>query len=337
MKIESNHKRFCVLRGLIFWCLIATMGRGMANSTGVTLQGFNPTANQIDHLTIHSSAPLGAKKWRFHFFAGTSSNNFSAYNSPVEDQNKADLRDQLTFGDFGFAFGLKKNLELGMSFPLTLNHSIRPAEVSHFVGQRGVTMIRTQLKYNVQSRLDEGGGEWGWGMVGSLDLPNLEEDGYLGMRPPPISTFELFYDQGTEAKSYAFNVGYRIRSAGEAYAGSSVLPLDDQFIFSGGYQSQLKKRKQLSWLAEVYGHYPVGETKYKKPLDYASLEVLLGLRGGQKKSLRWTVGIGRGLISGGLNPDWRIVGGWSWDVQWGRRLTQPKEILITEPRYIPDY
>lgn len=316
---------------IMFTLVLFSAGVVQASVGGASYQNFMPTPAQTDYITVQSSENIRSPKWRMHLFGSLSANNFFAYEVPVVEQNKQTLSDQLFSGDFGVAYGINSQWEYGLNLPMNLNQNIKPESLSHYYHQRWVTLIHNQFKYVLQRRGEDNSEGAGMAFIASLDLPNTREDGFLGRGANPIAAIEFVYDRGNEVSSYAFNVGYRIRSPGEPYSDSPVLPLQDQLLLSAGYQSQWAKLRKLSWIAEFSGAFPLDKGLYKKATDIATAEGLLGLRGGPSKSRRWTVGAGLGLLRGSLNPDWRLFAGWSWDFTLFQNRPQ-EDVLLKAPK-----
>lgn len=320
-------RSFIVLVFLSLFAVMVEEERAFANVLGVSYQNFVPTAAQTDYITVHSTESIRAKKWRMHLFGTLSGNNFFAYDVPNTNQDMHSITDQLAAIDFGLAYGITSNLEYGLNLPMHLSHTINPDSDRSYLAQRGVTMIHNQFRYIFHRRGENDKSDPGTAVVVSLDLPNTRQDGFLGEKQVPIVNIEGVYDQGTEIESYSVNVGYRWRSPGEAYAQSPVLPLQDQLIFSFGYQKQFQKYKKLNWIAEFFGSYPIDKGGYARAKDISSAEAIFGVRGGHSKARRWTVGCGTEVLKGTMSPDWRLFAGWSWDFTWAGGMVDRDVIL----------
>lgn len=298
-----------------------------ANILGVSYQGFNPTPDQTDYITVHSTESVRAKKWRMNIFGFMSGNNFVAHDPGSVDQKPHDISDQLTSASLGMAYGITSNLELGVSLPININHSVTPESDKSYIVQRMGTMIHTQMKYVFQRRGENTADPTGWALVGSLGMPSTRQDGYLGNRQNPIISMEFVYDHGNEAESYSLNAGYRARSPGEAYVDAPIFPLEDQVIFSAAYQKRFLVHRSMSWIAEFYGATPTDKGKYKRTKDISSAEFIFGVRGGKSKKSRWTLGGGTAVVKEMMSPDWRIFAGWSWDFTWSGRTSEKDNLL----------
>ncbi len=301
--------------------------RAQANILGVSYQGFNPTPSQTDYITVHSTESVRSKKWRMNIYGFVSGNNLVAHDPASPNQTPHDISDQLTSASLGFAYGITSQLELGVSLPFNLHHTITPESDRTFIAQRMGTMIHTQFKYVFQRRGELTQDPRGFALVGSLGSPSTRQDGYLGHRQNPILSIEAVYDHGNESESYSINAGYRSRSPGDAYLGAPVLPLEDQIILSAAFQRRFLVHRKMSWITEFYGAFPVDQGKYKRAKDISSTEFIFGIRGDRNKQSRWTVGCGTGIFKGMMNPDWRVFGGWSWDFSWAGK-SSPKDALL---------
>jgi len=311
-------------------CIVVVLGSenlALANILGVSYQGFFPTPDQADYVTVHSSESVRARKWRLNLFGFMSGNNLVAYDTTNTDQNTHDISDQLTSAALGLAYGITSRLELGLSLPMNINHYISPSSDKTYIAQRMGTMIHTQLKYVFQRRGENAKDPSGFAFVGSLGMPTTRQDGYLGNRQNPIVSTEIVYDQGNELESYSFNLGYRSRSPGEAYTDAPVFPLEDQVIFSAAYQKRFLVHKKMSWITEFYGAFPTDKGKYKRAKDISSSEFIFAVRGGNRKKSRWTLGCGTEVFKGMMSPDWRVFGGWNWDFTWAGSPSS-KEVLL---------
>jgi hypothetical protein len=192
-------------------------------------------------------------------------------------------------------------------------------------------MIHNQLKYVFQQRGKGGPEVSGLAMVASVNLPNTRQDGFLGDRQTPIVTIEGVYDEGTDFESVSFNAGLRFRSPGEHYLESPVLPLQDQMIMSLGYQRQFEKNPKWSWIAELYGAYPIDKGQYERAKDISTAEAIFGLRGSSVRSHRWTVGCGTEVLKGTMSPDWRLFAGASWDFSFVSTKKDSESLLDQRP------
>lgn len=304
-----------------------------ANVLGVSYQNFMPTPAQTDYITVHSTESIRARKWRMHIFGSISGNNLLAYDVPATNQESHLITDQLVSADFGVAYGITSNLEYGVNLPMNIHHTITPERDRAFLAQRWVTLIHNQFKYVLQRRGEVENDESGAAIVGSIDLPNTRQDGFIGDKQNPIASIEFVYDKGTEVQSWAINAGYRWRSPGLAYPDSPVLPLQDQLLVSAAYQKQFVKNRRLSWVAEFFGAYPIDKGDYHSAKDISSAEAIFGVRGGPSKLNRWTVGCGAEVFKGTLSPDWRLFAGWSWDFTWARNQKNDDVLLHQRKTY----
>lgn len=318
----SNHKKGQLFEKALgkytILCLVLVSAIADANVLGVSYQNFFPSPSQTDYITVHSTESIRAHKWRGHFYGSFSGNNLFAYDVPTTEQTQHSISDQLVAAQLGFAYGITSELEFGMGIPMNIAHTIDPESDRGYIAQRWVTMVHNQFKYVYQRRGEASSDTPGMAVVASLDLPNTRQDGFLGQRQTPIVAVEGVYDFGNESESYSFNAGYRIRSPGEAYADSPVLPLQDQLLVSAAYQKRFTKFPQYHWIAEFYGAYPIDKGAYARAKDISSAEAIFGVRGSRTKSNRWTVGGGTGILKGTMSPDWRIFAGASWDFSWTR-------------------
>ena len=312
---------------LVLFIVFFYLVRSNANILGISYEGFFPTSAQTDYITVHSTESIRSKKWRMHFFGTLSGNNLLAYEVPVSTQTSQNVEDQLLAANFGLAYGITSYLEYGLSVPMHVDHNIKPKGFRPYLAQRWITAIHNQFKYVFKRRGASIEDESGFALVGSLDLPNTNQDGFLGDKQNPIATIEVVFDKGTDVSSYSYNAGYRWRSPGLPYTDSPVLPLQDQFLFSAAYQKQFKRNHKLSWIAEFYGAIPTDLGEYKNSKEISSAELLFGLRGGPSKPNRWTVGLGTELIKGSMSPDWRLFAGWSWDFSWSNQSRNRDLIL----------
>lgn len=302
-----------------------------ANVLGVSYQGFFPNPSQTDYITVHSSESIREGKWRMHIYGSFSGNNLFAYDVPSSKQVNHQVSDQLAAGQFGFAYGITSKLEYGFALPFQLGQTITPESDRSYLAQRGVTMIHNQFKYVFERRGEGKDDQPGYALVTSINIPNTRQDGFLGDHQTPIVTIEGVYDEGTDFNSMSFNAGYRFRSPGEHYADSPVFPLEDQLIFSVGYQRQFEKMPKLSWMAEFYGAYPIDKGQYQRAKDISSAEAIFGFRSSPSRAFRWTVGCGTEVLKGTMSPDWRLFAGASWDFSFLSSKKDSDSILDQRP------
>ncbi len=330
MVAAKNKFHHIIFFNITFIFLIAfSVSSGLANDLGVSYQIFFPTPDQMDYITVHSTESVRAKEWRMHLFGSISENNLLAYDTNNQDQNKHTITDQLFSGSLAVAYGITSYLEYGISLPMNLLHTVKPKSDRSYLVQRGVTLIHNQFKYVFKRRGSEEIEPSGNGVVISLGLPNVRQDGFLGDKQNPILSAEFVYDYGDEVSSYSINAGYRWRSPGEAYADAPVYPLEDQFIFSAAMQRQFINYRKMNWIMEFYGAYPMDKGNYKQAKDISSGEFIFGLRSGKSKASRWTLGGGAEVFKGTLSPDWRLFAGWSWDFNWTEK-SKAKDPLLNK-------
>lgn len=291
-----------------------------ANVVGADTQNFNPTNDGLDFVTVHSSETLNPGLLNLGLFLNYAVNSLPNYQD-TQTQTRTNFRDTLLSSDFNFALGLMKDWEAGFSFPFLLRQSV-DSDVGTFRGEyanTGLTEIRLMTKYRLLG--DNDGGLAG---VFSVNFNQIEDNPFLGEGAGPTYNFELATDTTVGLFGLGFNAGYRVRNPGTQLAGVPVRPFDDQYIASAAVNYLTPWQTKI--IAELFGSWPVEESKFSSDRDDSSMEFLLGMKTDITRSIAFHAGGGTEVFQGTSSPDWRIYTGINWVI--GPLFSEPREVFV---------
>lgn len=289
----------CVLRVfsifLITWALPA-----FANFVGNDTQNFNPTADGLDFVTVHSSRTTEPGFFNLGFFAVNAANTLPT----GVDSN-------VTFSDLNLSYGLFSRFSLGLNFSFLMSQSVSRDIAGAQFASTGLNEIRLTSKYTIKER-----GPWGWAGILSANLNQARNNPFTGTNSGPTVNFETAVDRRIGKAVAAVNFGYRLRDSGKPIAGSVFEPLPNQYIASlaASYDWIPNKFKPI---AEVYA------AKAEKAVafvdgDSISSEILIGAEYQPLKIAHLDFGAGKRLGNGLFTPDWRVFVGVNLDLDFNR-------------------
>jgi hypothetical protein len=317
MKGISSMSRCSVFLNLL---LTLWLPSSFANVVGADTQNFNPTNDGLDFVTVHSSETLSPGLLNLGVFLNYAVNSLPNYQDTTT-QTRTNFSDSLLSSDLNFAMGLMRNWEAGFSFPFLLAQTV-DSDLSTFRGeyaQNGLTEVRIMSKYRLLG--DSAGGLAG---VFSVNFNQIEDNPFLGDGAGPTYNFELAADNTFGLFGVGVNAGYRVRNPGRQIAGVPVVPYDDQYIASMAINYLTPWQTKL--IAELFGSWPVEESRFTSDRDDSTLEFLLGLKADLTHSIAFHFGGGTEVIHGTSSPDWRLYTGINWVL--GPLFSRPREVFV---------
>lgn len=260
--------------------LIASLSR--ANVLG-DFQTFAPNTDGLDFVTVHTSRGLtkGFLSVGAHF--SVAKDHFLVYRN-LNTQERMDYKDKLAEFDFDFAFGMWKNFSLTFAAPSMIYYEPDDGQEFKARASTGTHTYRPGFKWTLFPK------QLGFAILGSVDIPNVENSPFGGVDSQPIYNFELAktFKGGGRNIYYGINAGYRIRSPDVAPSDARMFPLDDQILLSAARSAPFFSKSQ--WIFEIIGSTPAQKAPYKKAMDASSLEILLGAKHRLTKSLNLDYG-----------------------------------------------
>lgn len=291
---------------LILYTLVAVSGTASANMVGSDAQNFSPTQDGLDFVTVHSSETLDPGIFNFGVFVNYAQNTFPAYSGSgsAPSQSVFDKNDSFTSADFNFAVGLRKDLQVGMSFPYIIDQTFdTKMNLGRFEGS-GTSEIRAAVKYRLSPEFHG----WGVATVLSMNQNRIKNNPYVGEDAGPATNLEFAFDKDLGKWNFAVNVGHRWRKPGDPVAGAGIDPLPNQYLASAA-ASYLITSIDTKLIMEIYGSQPTKSTANLTNRQGSSFEALVGLKHDFTRNLAFHVGGGTELAHGTSTPDWRVYTG----------------------------
>jgi outer membrane protein OmpA-like peptidoglycan-associated protein len=278
-----------------------------ANVVGSDHQNFNPTTNGIDFVTVQSGQTLDPGILNIGFFTNYAVNTLSFLEEadPTLKQNRTELNDTLWSADFNAGFGLTKNWDIGVSFPVLLRQDIENNVAVAYFNKTGNTEQRFNTKYRFRQTTNSS-----WAAVLSVGQNNIKNNPYTGGEPGPTVNLELASSWKRGDWWFGANAGRRWRDEGKSLAATfNIDPTPDQWIYSLAASRHIPDW-DVKWITELYGSQAASDTGTNlSNRDYENLELLTGLKWDQSENLALHAGLGTEIIEGFGSPDYRVYAG----------------------------
>lgn len=290
--------------------VLLTASVASANYVGSEVQYFNPTPDNLDFFTVHSSRTLPKGTIKTTLFFDYAEN---IHYSPA-------LENKVLQAQLGFAMGLTDSLSFSISGQGILNYD---EEVGPAYTSDNFTYVRTGIKYSF-CECEKGG----FAIIGNLGFGLMNPDYFTGNDNDLGASIVLAWDRLiTEKVRFAANLGYRYRNSGDPeasiasapqYAGimGPALAVGDTRNGSDVLASVAVNfliNQKLTGVAELYTTLPVDQffdfTVDDDSYDQKGAEVLLGAN--YNLTDRMDIGMGGtvGVFSQAQNADWRVFAG----------------------------
>ncbi len=286
----------------------------MGNVVGVDTQNFNPITSGLDFVTVQSSETLEPGLLNFGFFLNYASNTLPVIDpSGTNSGSRANSLDRLLSSDFNIGVGLMKNWDAGISFPSVLSQEVKEGVLKNVFEKTGLTDIRINTKIRLFGDKDGG-----FAFVGTVELPQVENNPFYGRSGGPTYNLELAADTTYNKVALGANLGYRVRNPG-TQINTFIAPIDDMYIASvaGSYLFENIDTKLIS---EIFTSFPVKGTVTQSSKELSSQEWLLGVKHDVNSDVALHGGVSTELGQGTSSPDWRIYAGLNWTLGplWGK-------------------
>lgn len=300
----------------------------LANVVGVDTQNFNPITSGLDFVTVQSSETLEPGLVNFGFFLNYASNTLPSYDSTATPGSRTKSKDRLLSSDFNLGVGLMKNWDAGISFPSVVSQEVEGNELKGVFERSGLTDIRLNTKFRFSGDKDGG-----FAIIGTLELPQVENNPFYGNGGGPTYNIELAADTTYNKVALGANLGYRIRNPG-SQVNQFIAPIDDMYIASvaGSYLFESIDTKLIS---EIFTSFPVKGTVTQSAKELSTQEWLVGAKHDLNSDVALHAGISTELGQGTSSPDWRIYGGVNWTLGplWGKE--EPVEVARVQQEIPP--
>lgn len=286
-----------IRKSLAFAAVLFFSIAAQANYTGSEIQYFNPTADNLDFFTVHSSRmlPKGTMKTTLFFDYAKDIH----YGSDFLDNNV--LQAQL-----GFALGLTDRLSFSVSGQGVLNYDDK---VGGKYTTEDITFVRTGLKYQM-FRNDTSG----MAMIFNLGFGLMDPDAFVGDDTDFGGSITFAYDRMiSERMRFAANLGYRLRNSNDravasttAYNGLAAREGSD-ILASLGLNYMINQK--WTGVAEVYSSFTTDQPDGASARDEKGAELLLGANYQVCDKMDVGVGFVYGLMDDAQNAEYRVFAG----------------------------
>lgn len=282
----------------------------MANVIGSDAQNFNPTTNGLDFVTVHSSETLEPGYINLGIFVNHAVNTLPYFpgNDSATSQSRTSFNDSFTAADYNAGYGIMKNWDIGVSFPVLLAQSVDNTD-NIGLYKEGSTEIRINTKYRLSG--DNSGGT---AVIGTININRIENNPFAGEGAGPTLNLEFAADTTYKKWAIAGNVGYRKRSPGDKIDDIAIDPMPDQFIASTA-ASYLLSDLDTKLILEAFFSWPNGASgENQTDRELSSSEFLVGLKHTYTHALALHAGAGTELSQGASSPDWRFYAGLNYSI-----------------------
>lgn len=288
---------------MVFLALLWGLSTAQANVVGNGAQNFNTITSGLDFVTVHSSETLKPGIINLGLFFNYAINTLPYFESVT--QGRINFTDTLLGMDFNVGVGLLKDWEAGISFPYVLAQTVSASQVFHGEFSRvGNTEVRLNSKYRIFGQDDEG-----LAVVGSIDFNRTVNNPYVGEGGGPAYSLEFAYDRMLSSKmAWGINLGHRWMMPGLQIAGSPIIPLKNQLIFSTAI-NYLISSANTKLVSEIFGGVPLTGGSSFETRTNTSIEIMTGVKHAVNHNLAVHGGLGTGLTKGVSSPDWRLYAG----------------------------
>lgn len=282
----------------------------LGNAIGTDMQNFNPSADGLDFVTVHSSETLEPGFMNFGLFVNYAVNSLPYFEDDSAIQNRTIVNDTLWSADINFAVGLMPNWEAGISFPQLLSQSVQYRGYSGRFSDNGSTEVRVMTKYRFW-----GDASQGVATIGSINFNNVQNNPYVGKSNNPIYNIEFAGDMTVLGNlALGLNVGYRYRQPGDALDDSyPIVPVQSQYIASAAASYHIPQLDSKIIL-EVFGSQPVNNQQNYASRLASSAEATLGIKWDITNNVAAHAGGGTALAHGQASPDWRAYAGVNYQI-----------------------
>ncbi len=269
----------------------------MANYVGSETQYFNPTSDNMDFFTVHSSRTLskGILRTTLFFDYGKNTHHLSNF------------KNEMLQGQLGLGLGLGNRVSFSVVGLGVLNHHGR---VGGAYTKDNFTYLRTSLKYRFCQCY-----KGGFAVVAGMGFGFIDPEYFIDDDNDFGASVIFVYDRIlTDSVKFGVNLGYRYKNSKSIRPGSLVYGdfitsrNGSDVLTSLGLNVLLSKK----WVAtsEIYMNLPLNEffdfKAHKNMYDQKGAEVLLGVNYNFTQNMDIGFGGTAGVFSHGQNAPWRV-------------------------------
>lgn len=285
---------------LIALVLISFSSIASANYVGSEVQYFNPTPDNMDFFTVHSSRTLPQGTFKTTLFFDHAENIH--YSNQFENT--------VTQAQLGFAVGMTDRMSFSVVGSGILNYD---DEVGGAYTTDDITHIRAGVKYRFCD-CDRGG----FAVVANVGFGLMDPDLFVGDDNDFGASVTFVYDKLlTDTVRFGANLGYRYRNSEDArgpapsaaYGAAFPVSRDGSDVLASVGLNFVLNQK---WTAttEVYMSLPADQffdfTVDNDTYDQKGAEVLLGANYSLSDNMDIGFGGTVGVFSEAQNADWRV-------------------------------
>lgn len=293
------------------------------------MQTFVPNTDGLDFITVHSSRPLNKGFFAVGGHFSYAKNHLQVFD-PLSTQNLLDYSDQLLEFDTDVSYAISKKLGVFLAVPTLLWQESESGQSVDVEITKGVHSFRPGFKYTLSDSPEA------IALVGSVDLPNVQNSPYTGVDPRPIVNLELAKNwKSSKRVTYGTNLGYRLREPTATPTDAQMFPLNDQLTFSVARSAPLWEK--TGWVAEGIFSFPVDKDPYEKAIHAASVDLLLGVKHRLRKNLNVDAGVTIEPFVESQSPDFRAFAGlvYYFKPLWGSSQSSPSPQPQEEETVVP--
>ncbi len=309
-------------------CFVLGFGfSASANVVGTHMQNFNPTTNGLDFVTVQSTKTLPPGEFNLGLWTNYAFNSLPFFKAPSvpSAQSFSEPNDKLLSADLNVGLGLTDAWDVGLSLPMVLDQNIDDSLQLGSYDDAGITEIRLNTKYRFYQQ-----DNWALAAVGSVNFDRIKNNPFSGNDSGPTWNLEGVFDYVIEPGIlWAVNMGYRLRDEGQAIAGSDVIPLSDQVIYSSAL-SYFYETWNTHFIFEAFGGSLTKNTPFPTDRSRSNLEFLVGAKHSITEKLVAHGGVSTEGYHGLASPDFRIYFGLNW-------LVGPikERAVVAQPEPVP--
>ena len=240
-----------------------------ANIIGTNVQNFNPNCDGIDFVTVQSPLTLAPCYGNIGLFINHAANSL---NTTLNGEDRStDVQDRLTYADINFSIGLWKNVDFGLSLPILLKQTIEEQTQNVLFSEEGITEVRANIKYRFLKTKD-----WHSAFILTLNHNLIRNNPFAGEDAGQVINTEFAVGKRFRDYAFAFNIGYRFRNPGTPIPDTGILPIQNQFIASAGFNKSFSRKSKI--IAEIVSSIPTEVQPGFTKKELSSYEFIGGVK-----------------------------------------------------------
>lgn len=287
---------------LLVLSTVLTASVAHSNYVGSEIQYFNPTPENMDFFTVHSSRTLPVGTFKTTLFFDYAEN---IHYSNIMNNNVAQAQ-------LGFGVGVTERFSFGITGSGILNYDDQ--EGGEYTTD-SFTHVRTSFKYRFCDCEAVG-----FALIGNLGFGLMDPDYFVGNDNDLSASLTVAYDRMiSERVRFGANLGYRYRNSDNlmpaapgSYAAITATPRDGSDILAS-VAMNVALNQNLTGVTELYMSLPTDEffdfTTDSNTFEQKGAEVLIGANYSLNDKTDLAFGGTLGVFSEAANADWRAFVG----------------------------